>query len=61
MSQLAAFLKDVRRTKVIEYVFGLLKAGAEYAFAFLKTMDRSEAIGYAVAAVVIVFLTIALS
>lgn len=45
MSQFVAFLKTV----------------GEYAFAFLKTTDRDEAIGYAVAAVVIVLLTIALT
>ncbi len=59
MSQLVAFLKEVRRAKAIEYAFAFLKTGGEYAFAFLKTMDRSEAIGYAVAAVVIILLAIA--
>jgi hypothetical protein len=61
MSQFTAFLKDVRRTKAIEYAFAFLKTGGEYAFVFLKTMNRSEAIGYAAAAVVIVLLTIALT
>jgi hypothetical protein len=61
MSQFVAFLKGVRYAKAIEYAFAFLKTGREYAFAYLKTMDRSEAVGYAVAAVVIVFLTIALT
>jgi hypothetical protein len=38
-----------------------LKTGAEYAFAYLKTADRSDALAFAVAAVSIVFLTIALT
>jgi hypothetical protein len=61
MSEFVAFLKDIRRTKAVEYAFAFLKTGGEYAFAFLKTMDRSEAIGYAVAAVVILLLTIAVT
>lgn len=61
MSQLATFLKDLRRAKAIEYAFAFLKTGREYAFTYLKTMDCSEAIRYAVVAVVTVLLTIALT
>jgi hypothetical protein len=61
MSQFVAFLNGVRRAKATKYAFAFLKTGREYAFAYLKTMDRSEAVGYAVTAVVIVFLTIALT
>lgn len=59
MSQFVAFLKGVRG-KAIEHAFAFLKAGREYAFAYLKTMDRSEAIGCAVAAVALVLLIVAL-
>ena len=61
MSQFVAFLKDVRRTEAAEYAFAFLKSGGEYALAYVKTMDRSEALGYAVVAVVVVLLTIALT
>ena len=65
MSQLATFLKDVRRAKATEHAVAFLKTflkrGREYAFAYLKTMDRSEAIGFAVAAVAIVLLIFALT
>jgi len=60
MSQVAAFLKDAR-AKAIEHAFAFLKTGGEYALAYLKTMDRSEAIAFGVAAVSLVFLWIALT
>jgi hypothetical protein len=49
MSQFVAFLNVVRRTAI------------EYTFAFLKTADRSEVIGYAGVAVAIVLLVIAVA
>ena len=61
MPQFVAFLKGVKRAEAIEYAFAFLKSGREYTFAYLKTMDRSEAIGYAVVAVVTVLLTIVLT
>ena len=61
MSQFVAFLKDIRRAKAVEYAFAFLKTGGEFAFVFLKTMNCSEAIGYAVAAVAIVLLAFALT
>jgi hypothetical protein len=61
MLQFVAFLKDVRPAKATEYAVAFLKTGGEYAFPYLKTMDRSEAIGYAAVAVAIVLLMIALT
>jgi len=60
MSESVTFLKGLR-AKAVDYAVVSLKTGGEYAFAYLKTMDRTEAIGYAVAVVSIVLLTIALT
>jgi hypothetical protein len=65
ISQFVAFLKGVRPAKATEHAVAFLKTslktGGEYAFAYLKTMDRPEAIGYAAVAVVIVLLIFALT
>jgi hypothetical protein len=65
MLQFVAFLKGVRPVKATEHVVAFLKTslkrGREYAFAYLKTMDRSEAIGFAAVAVAIVLLIFALT
>jgi len=54
-------LKDVKRTEPVDNALAFLIPGGEYAFAFLKTMDLSDAIRFVMAAVVIVLLTITLT
>jgi hypothetical protein len=65
MVQFVAFLKGVRPAEATKYAVAFLKTflkiRGEYAFAYLKTMDRSEAIGFAAVAVAIVLLMIALT
>ena len=60
MSELFSLLEDAR-DKAIKYTVASLKSGGEYALAYLKTMDRAEAIGYVFAVVSIILLKISLT